>query len=205
MMYEIEKCENAKKAFRDKWTTDREKGYYAYPKIRGKEPIKNLAASMYYTFSKVSHEMSCISFVMYIYTRNNKWTVSPKPFNLITSNCKNPLKEFTETLNVIYPSKRPASCIIYITYPSCSPFEKEWKFIKRQYFPCPYIGGSLPMLNENKTFKTEECQICLENPTSVLFCVCGHICICKYCFKIYNSSACPICKTYNEYIREILR
>ena len=206
-LYKIEKCVNAKKAFSDKWTTDREKGYYAYPKIQGKtnleEPIKNLAASMYYTFSKVTYEMSCISFAMFIYTRNNKWTVSPKPFKFIASFYKNPLKEFTQALNTIYPSKRPASCVIYITYPCCSPFDEEWQPIKRPYFPCKYNGGRLPMLNETKTFKTEECQICFENPSSVLFCVCGHICICECCFKIYNSSACPICKTYNEYVRKI--
>ena len=206
-LYEIEKCENAKHRFVDEWITDREKGYFVYSKIREKtnleESIKNLAASMYYTFSKVTYDMKHTSFAMFIYTRNNKWTMTPKPFRLIASYYKNPLKEFTETLNKIYPSKRPAACSIFIAYPCCSPFDKEFIFGSRPYFPCKYNGYKLPLLN-NKTFKTEECQICFENPTSVLFCVCGHICICECCFKTYNSYACPICKTYNEYVRAIL-
>ena len=60
------------------------------------------------------------------------------------------------------------------------------------------------MINSIKTFKTEVCQICNENPTCILFCVCGHICICEECLKIYDSPACPICKTYNEYVRKII-
>ena len=32
-------------------------------------------------------------------------------------------------------------------------------------------------INANKTFKTEECLICLENKPNVLFCGCGHLCV----------------------------
>ena len=121
-LYKIEKCINAKMAFADRWEKGR--NYYTYPKIQEKEklnliePIHNLTASMYYTFSKVKYEMGCISFTMFIHTRNSKYTVTPKAFHLLNSLCENPLKEFSDTLHEIYPSKRPASCVIYITYPS---------------------------------------------------------------------------------------
>ena len=59
------------------------------------------------------------------------------------------------------------------------------------------------IINPSKIFKSEESIICLENQPIILFCVCGHICICGECIKEYESAACPICKTYNEYIRKI--
>ena len=34
-------------------------------------------------------------------------------------------------------------------------------------------------INKNKTLKNEECVVCLLNPSNVLFCSCGHICICS--------------------------
>ena len=206
-LYKIEKCINAKKAFTDKWESG--KNYYVYPKIQEKEkinliePIHNLAASMYYTFSKVKYELGCISFTMYIHTKNSKDTVTQKPFNIISSpyDDENPLKDFTNTLYKIYPSKRPASCVIYITYPILT-YENR-NLAGRPYFPCNFIGGRLPMLNSIKTFNTEVCQICQENQPSILFCVCGHICICGECIKKYESASCPVCKTYNEYVRKI--
>ena len=88
-LYKIEKCINAKKTFMDKWETGR--NYYTYPKIQEKEkinliePIHNLASFMYYTFSKVKYEMGCISFTMFLHTRNSKYTVTQKPFKIISS------------------------------------------------------------------------------------------------------------------------
>ena len=32
-------------------------------------------------------------------------------------------------------------------------------------------------INNNKTFKTEECLICTENIPNVIFCGCGHLCV----------------------------
>ena len=205
-LYKIEKCINAKIQYRDSWV--RGFNYYEYPKIQEKEklnlvePIHNLAASMYYTFSKVQYELGDSSFTMYLHTKNSKNTKTPKPIGIINSLYeKNQLKEFTDTLHKIYPSKRPASCIIYITYPSWTISNR---FIAgRPYFPCDFIGGRLPMINNLKTFDSKECQVCFENPSSILFCICGHICICGDCIKIYQSGACPICKTYNEYVRKI--
>ena len=204
-LYKIEKCINAKIQYRDRWVWGF--NYYEYPKIQEKEelnlvePIHNLAASIYYTFSKVQYELGDTSFTMYLHTKNSKNTKTPKSILITYSTEKNKLKDFTDTLHKIYPSKRPASCIIYITYPSWTISNR---FLSgRPYFPCNFIGGRLPMINSLKTFDSGECQVCFENPSSILFCICGHICMCGNCIKIYQSGACPICKTYNEYVRKI--
>ena len=34
-------------------------------------------------------------------------------------------------------------------------------------------------INEIKTYEMDECVICLENKTNVLFCNCSHICVCE--------------------------
>ena len=205
-LYKIEKCINAKMQYKDSWAW--EVNYYEYPKIQEKdkinliEPIRNLAASMYYTFSKVQYELGESTFIMYLHTRNSKYTKSPNPIKFINSIYdKNPLKIFTDALNKIYPSKRPAFCVISITYPSwtCETCD----IAGRPYFPCKFVGGRLPIINSLKTFDSKECQICFKNPSEILFCICGHICMCGICIKIYQSGACPICKTYNEYVRKI--
>ena len=99
-LYKIEKCINAKIQYRDSWV--RGSNYYEYPKIQEKEklnlvePIHNLAASMYYTFSKVQYELGNSSFTMYIHTKNSKNTKTPKPIGIINSLYeKNQLKEFS--------------------------------------------------------------------------------------------------------------
>ena len=58
--------------------------------------------------------------------------------------------------------------------------------------------------NANKTVKTEECLICVENKPNVLFCGCGHLCVCEECIKYYESYQCPVCKNINENIRIIV-
>ena len=59
-------------------------------------------------------------------------------------------------------------------------------------------------INANKTFKTEECFICVENKPNVLFCGCGHLCVCEEYIKYYESYQCPVCKNINENIRIII-
>ena len=59
-------------------------------------------------------------------------------------------------------------------------------------------------INTNKTFKTEECLICTENKPNVLFCGCGHLCICEECIRYYESYKCPVCKNINKNIRIII-
>ena len=57
------------------------------------------------------------------------------------------------------------------------------------------------IINSSQTFKSEECVICLTNPSNILFCNCGHLCYCSECEKLKTSNKCPICKTENEIIR----
>ena len=59
------------------------------------------------------------------------------------------------------------------------------------------------IINSSQTFKTDECVICLTNPPHVLFCNCGHLCICKECDKTKTLSSCPVCKTENTILRLI--
>ena len=56
-------------------------------------------------------------------------------------------------------------------------------------------------INSIQTFKSEECVICLTNQPIILFCNCGHLCLCVECSKIKSFTECPICKTRNEIIR----
>ena len=58
-------------------------------------------------------------------------------------------------------------------------------------------------INSIQTFKSEECIICLTNPPQVLFCNCGHLCLCVECNKMKTLKTCPICKTQNEIIRTL--
>ena len=57
-------------------------------------------------------------------------------------------------------------------------------------------------INDSKTFKSDQCVICLEEEPKVLFCNCGHLCICKKCaFHRYDN--CPVCKKENTILRII--
>ena len=57
-------------------------------------------------------------------------------------------------------------------------------------------------INDFKTFKLEKCVICLEEEPKVLFCNCGHICICKKCL-VRRFDNCPVCKKENTILRFI--
>ena len=43
--------------------------------------------------------------------------------------------------------------------------------------------------------KIDECVVCMECKPTVLFCDCGHICLCEKCIEIKQLNRCPICKT----------
>ena len=58
-------------------------------------------------------------------------------------------------------------------------------------------------INNIKTFRKDECVICLTEPPNVLFCACGHICICTSCNKKQVLEKCPLCKTKNTILRII--
>ena len=59
------------------------------------------------------------------------------------------------------------------------------------------------IINAEQTFKEDECVICLTEPPNVLFCNCGHICVCEKCSEIKHFDTCPICKTENTILRII--
>ena len=70
----------------------------------------------------------------------------------------------------------------------------------------------------NSIFKSDECVICLTKEPNILFCNCGHPCLCEECdekltVSVINSSSifcgdvvtctCPVCKTKNTIKRNI--
>ena len=59
------------------------------------------------------------------------------------------------------------------------------------------------IINTSKSFKFDECVICLTEPPNVLFCNCGHLCLCAECSKIECFEECPICKTEKTILRII--
>ena len=58
-------------------------------------------------------------------------------------------------------------------------------------------------INAAKTFKSNECVICLTNQPNVLFCDCCHIVICKECDSVKSLETCPVCKTKNTIKRTV--
>ena len=61
---------------------------------------------------------------------------------------------------------------------------------------------SVPPKPNEKTFKSDQCVICLEEEPKVLFCNCGHICICEKCTP-HRYDNCPVCKKENTILRII--
>ena len=58
------------------------------------------------------------------------------------------------------------------------------------------------IIKTEKTFKEDNCVICLTNPPNILYCNCGHQVLCEECSKTGVSlENCPICKTKNTILR----
>ena len=57
-------------------------------------------------------------------------------------------------------------------------------------------------INDFRTFKEDCCVICLEEEPKVLFCNCGHLCICGKCL-VHKFDNCPVCKKENTILRII--
>ena len=62
-------------------------------------------------------------------------------------------------------------------------------------------NNETPIINASQSFKSNECVICLTNPPNVLFCNCGHLCLCSECERKKISNKCPMCKIGNTIIR----
>ena len=58
-------------------------------------------------------------------------------------------------------------------------------------------------INADKTFKFDECVICLTNRPNVLFCNCGHLCLCIECDEVKRLKVCPVCKFENTIKRTV--
>ena len=58
-------------------------------------------------------------------------------------------------------------------------------------------------INLEKTFKSDECVICLINSPNVLFCNRGHISMCVECDEVKSLKTCPVCKTKTAIKRTI--
>ena len=60
------------------------------------------------------------------------------------------------------------------------------------------------IIKAEKIFEEDACAICLTNPPNILFCNCGHLCVCKECDKIGEGfQKCPMCNTINTNLRII--
>ena len=67
-----------------------------------------------------------------------------------------------------------------------------------------FLNNNKKIIKAENFFKEDECAICLTNPPNILFCNCGHLCVCEECSKTGESlEKCPICKTENTNLRII--
>ena len=87
-------------------------------------------------------------------------------------------------------------------------FEDEGYFISfTQHFNLLFLlksqNSEEKIINRSKSFKSDECVICLINLPNVLFCNCGHLALCEKCSEIECFGICPICKTENTILRII--
>ena len=63
---------------------------------------------------------------------------------------------------------------------------------------------NLPKILTEPSFKCVECVICLTNLSNVLFCDCGHICICFECDILKCLDTCPMCRVKSTIKRKIV-
>ena len=98
-----------------------------------------------------------------------------------------------------------------------NPFEPEMKGLKRNWNLFYHLNQSLTIFITTefyrfttynpddvelvlpkpleKTFKFDQCVICLDRKPDVLFIKCKHTCVCKECEKMHPSAKCPYCRT----------
>ena len=80
-----------------------------------------------------------------------------------------------------------------------SEYEEDWEDKDEE----PITHVEVKQINTGKSFKSGECVICLTNSPNVLFCNCGHLCLCVECDKIKTLIVCPVCKTENTIKRTV--
>ena len=69
--------------------------------------------------------------------------------------------------------------------------------IAQEYMIKQHLENRKERINTEKAFKSNECVICLTNSPNVLFCNCGHLCLCIECDETKGFDFCPVCKTEN--------
>ena len=202
-LYEIERCETAKNAYRGEWRGRVGLHCYVFPKITNDSNFErarhNLIASLYYMFSRVKYEMGTIEFRMGLRTLNSKNNLNANPNYTIFSGHRQQLSSFNDVVKIVYPSKRPTFCAMFI----CYSFDVGWKEVY-PYFPTIFSEKKmLPITNGIETFKTTECVICNEAQPYILFCGCGHISICEKCNEQYKKHTCLVCRMHNSILRKV--
>ena len=140
-LYEIERCEAAKKAFRGKWEQRGGLHYYVFPNIINDSNFerarRDLIASMYYTFSRVKYEMGATRFRVCLRALNSQSNLNVNPCYNTFSALRQNLRHFNRFSEIVYPSKRPTFCAMFIEYsldvlfkecyPYCPPIFSEKK------------------------------------------------------------------------------
>ena len=119
-------------------------------------------------------------------------------------------------IEIMYSTElTPAGDFCYIS--NRNPFEPEMEGIKTNPYLCRYLDQpfmilvttkfyGLPPFNPyflepsspkplEKTFKFDQCVICLDRKPDVVFIKCNHICVCNECEKMHPSSKCSYCRT----------
>ena len=76
------------------------------------------------------------------------------------------------------------------------------RFHSHDPHPLEYNEESVPPKPLEKTFKFDQCVICLDRKPNVLLIECNHICTCKDCEKTCPSTQCPYCRA--EIYRRLL-
>ena len=66
-------------------------------------------------------------------------------------------------------------------------------FYHSHSFDAYFLESTSPKPLE-KTFKFDQCVICLDRKPDVLFIKCNHICVCNKCEKTHPSTQCPYCR-----------
>ena len=76
---------------------------------------------------------------------------------------------------------------------------KEEGFITIPFYPFFFeiriIEEAVPINKIRKTFKTDECVICLSSSPNIIYTDCGHISTCESCELKKEITICPTCRT----------
>ena len=151
-----------------------------------------------YIISYVLYEGLQITWeVLYIRIRfQNTYLGSNDNIKFWSNIYENPLGSIQDRINIY--KKSP----YYMSYQD--PLRVEILFLRRRVIESSnFKKNKIESINNIKTFRKDECVICLTEQPNVLFCECGHICLCTSCNKKQVLEKCPLCKTKNTILRVI--